>query len=260
MRKRSRLDSAFLARLDAWKGSREPVDRLDHLLVVAGPYGSGKTTLVAQIAAGALPEEVARLVPRGAERFPQTSGRKTYIAATNAPAPGAGGLLLHYNTLRPPVHNIASFAADPVLRVFDLAEHVTVLTLRPPLPQLLRQFVDRSLVEQQASSAGSRLRRGTVGRLARRAPPGPLAVTPEPEGADRLVGRYRRIYRNYQTPGWLDAWWRRWEDFLATRAAGASDLHASWLEPSPAGAPSFRLLPAPSVSPASSHSGARTPP
>jgi hypothetical protein len=261
MRKRGRLDSAFEARLDAWQGRAGAAQHLKHVLLLAGPYGSGKTMLAAQIAAGVLPPDIAAILPAGADRWVETSGRKMFAAGAGDEARSADGLLLHYNLLRPPIHRIASYAADPLLRVLDLAAPATVLTLCLPLPRLLAQFVERSLQEQDTSSLRSRLRRGTVGRLVRRPPANALAVKPEPPGVERLVGRYRRVYGLYQQPGWLDDWYRRWEEFLASKTAAGRSLHTHWVEPL-AGqkSPSFRLVPPPSTSNARSHSGGRKPP
>jgi hypothetical protein len=144
----------------------------------------------------------------------------------------------------------------------EVARRATVVTLRPPLGQLVAQFVRRSLEEQAEASPLVQLRRRLASKLPRRRPAKP-AVTPEPEDAARLVGRYARVYRLYQQPGWLDAWYAAWRDFIATRAETRA-VSALWLAPSPNdhGAASFCIVAPPELglTAARSRSGAQRPP
>ena len=245
MRKSIRLDSAFTAQIEAWRTARGTDAGLRHMIVVAGPYGAGKSTLARRIVEGRLPAELSAHVPRRAAGWAQTSGRKVFSPGDGrASAAEAPGLILHYNILRPPIHDFSSYADDPVLEAIDVAARATILTIRPDLPQLIGQFVDRSLVEQAHSSWAARLRRGLLSRLPDGRWVGEAAVVPEPPNARRLVGRYRRVYRLYQKPGWLDGRYGAWRDFLAAESAAGRDMAVIWLEPvvDDAGEPSFRII------------------
>jgi hypothetical protein len=263
MRKRVKLEEAFAARLDAWRSPAANVPAGTRLLVVAGPYGAGKSKLAAEIAEGVLPEGIAELLPAEAPRWPQTSGRKAFSAPRPAPDDASGGLILHYNILRPALSRVSSYASDPILDALDLAGNAVVLTLRPPLPRLVKQFVERSLVEQADVSPYARLRRVVASAFGTRAAArNPPAVTPEPAEAASLTGRYARVYRLYQEPGWLDGWYVRWADYLTAKER-EDRVEVRWLEPArpAAGGSSFRTIAPPSVAmEGRSRSGARTPP
>ena len=203
-----------------------------HLLIVAGPYASGKSTLLRQLRTGRLATEVTAVLPAGAARWMQTSFRKTFSEAMpdieDGPSVGIRGVCLHYNILRPALGRASSFDRDPLLRLMGHAKAVTILTLRAEPAELIERFVARSLVEQSVPSRLARLRRWIRGLLKvalRRLCRKRLA-----DGSDAsiptLIGRYRRVSQLYRQPGWLDARYREWEGFLADRASEGADLHA----------------------------------
>jgi hypothetical protein len=245
------LDREYRERLDTWRAAKASADagggRLGHLLLVAGPYGSGKSTFLSQLAADELPPEIQAVVPTGAEAWAQTSGRKIFARDADGAGSGPSGLVLHYNLLRPPIRAFGSYDADPVLEALDVADAITVFTLAVPLQRLIRQFVERSLVEQAKQPLLSRLRREALERLTALAPsvsrPSP-PQGPDHPAADKLRGRYRRVYRLYRQSGWLDGWVRQWEDFLEAKSVAGLPIRAFRIEPSgqEGASASFRLL------------------
>lgn len=230
-------------RLRPWK--RGPAHSLPlaqpigHLLIVAGPHGSGKSTFLNLLAADALPDEIKALLPPGAGGWVQTSVMKVFKPADADAATGdagARGVALHYNILRPHVRGLADYASDPSLKLIDLAEDVTVVTLRPPLPRLIAQFAARSAVQQAAAPWPTRARRAVVDQLywfGRVALPTGLqrALSIPSERAHDLSGRFGRVVRLYQQPGWLEARYERWNAFVDTTAAAGKCLRILHVEP-----------------------------
>jgi hypothetical protein len=208
-----------------------------HLLIVAGPHGSGKTTFLRQLRSNELADEIRSLLPEEANLWIQTSLRKVFDESS-AGRIDEGGIALHYNILRPYIRKFASFEDDPILSIMGGAEHITVVTMHAPLQRLIDQFVARSIVEQAEAPASTRLRRFVVHRL-RMA--GPIAATP---GGEKLSGRYAKTLRLYETAGWLEARYRDWNMFVAKKTAAAStSIRPIHVEPSPGAAGgNFKLM------------------
>jgi mitochondrial fission protein ELM1 len=251
LKDRARLDSDFRQRLDAWRtaASTDPDGRARprRLLIVAGPYGAGKSTLLEQFMAGALPHEITAALPSSARRWVQTSGRKIHSAKADAETDAAEGLILHYNILRPSIRGFLDHESDPVLEILRVATDAIALTLRPPLPQLVRQFVARSLIEQAQLPFVSRLWKWVVTCLGARGRATSQSIA-EPPAARRLTGRYARVYHLYQQPQRLDEHYDRWACFLQSQMEKGPITKNIWIAPidaSAAEALSFRLIDAP---------------
>ena len=240
-----------------WRWRRRSADALalepiHHLLIVAGPHGSGKSTFLNLLAADSLPDDIKALMPPGAAGWVQTSLMKVFKPGEADAAAGgarARGLALHYNILRPHVRNLADYASDPSLRLIGLAEAVTVVTLRPPLPRLVSQFAARSAVQQAAAPWRTRARRAVVDRLYSLGrtllpPPVQRILSIPSEHTHDLSGRFGRVVRLYHKPGWLEARYASWHAYLAATAAAGKKLRSLEVEPveTEATGPSFRLL------------------
>src|SRR5919106_4497067 len=107
---------------------------MEHLLLVAGPGGGGKSTFMAMLAASRLPTEVQRLLPARAERWPQSGTDRSKRGLRSLMA--RDRVVLHYD-IAAPARRQESYARDPVLAGLTSARQVTVVEVRPPQDRLV---------------------------------------------------------------------------------------------------------------------------
>lgn len=106
---------------------------IGHLVVVAGPTSSGKSTLCAKL------REDASL----RQQFGMNSGKWDLVGSSKVAKmlPGRRDqLILHYDFLRPSRTGMHSFDRDPSLDLLKVAEKVTILTVATPRLQLAEQL------------------------------------------------------------------------------------------------------------------------
>jgi SAM-dependent methyltransferase len=107
--------------------------RVGHLVVVAGPTAVGKSTFVRRLQSDA---KLRAELGLEAGEF-----EVTQAAAVRELAPGPRErLLLHYDFLRPSRTGMRSHGRDPDLRLFEVAERITVVTLMAPAATLRTQL------------------------------------------------------------------------------------------------------------------------
>jgi hypothetical protein len=206
-----------------------------HLLLIAGPGGAGKSTFIAMLLGSTLPAELRRLLPVGAERWPKASigRRKRELRA----AMQVDNLILHYDIVGP-ARRREAYAHDPVLAGLASAQQVTVVDIRPPADQLIRQFQSRSAAAEERWSWWRKLWRRS-----------PLRVLLLVRG---LFRRDRSKSALYGQPGWLEACYARWDAFIGETLTTRDGAVLIRVEPNPGadGAPSFRLIETKEIKPA----------
>jgi SAM-dependent methyltransferase len=157
--------------------------RIDHLIVVAGPTSSGKSTLIEELRGDAQPEIAAHAGIDSGAQWP-CAGSKQLSTFSEPQLPR---LLFHYDFLRPYLRSAKVHARDEGLDVLESAKRVTTLTLWCSPAQLREQ-----------------LRRGEI-------------------APKTLLGRYfglrrhRLLEEEYADPERLREHYRRWFAHLRTR-------------------------------------------
>jgi SAM-dependent methyltransferase len=147
--------------------------RFRHLVVIAGPTSSGKSTFI------------ERLRSDRSLRSRFGLGNSDLVFAldqkTELPTGPLQDVVLHYDLLRPYRRSIKTYARDPRCDFFEGADQITVVTLMSPRDVLRR-----------------RLGANAVGTL-RRSP--------------RLGERHRELYDRYGDPDFLHGWYEQWFAF-----------------------------------------------
>ena len=123
--------------------------RIDDLVVVAGPTGSGKSTLIETIQRGGAPSLCARLGLGDGSRWPMLSA----FDIVEPQEPHLERTLFHYDTLRPFLRSAHVHARERALELLSCARRARVLTVWTPQPVLLARF------EQQGKARKGRRRR-----------------------------------------------------------------------------------------------------
>ncbi len=147
--------------------------QVGHLVVVAGPTSSGKSTLLQRLSTDAAlrrrlgMEDVDWVIPAN-KSMPLPVGR-------------IDGLVHHYDLLRPHGRSIKTYARDPRCDFFEVAASITVVTMMSPSDVLRRRLV---------ASRKKALWRGT-----------------------RLSERHRELYERYGEAGFLQDWYEQWFHF-----------------------------------------------
>lgn len=107
--------------------------RIGHLVIVAGPTSSGKSTLASQIASD---PAFRRQFGMGPEEWPVVQASKVSELA----AVRHDRLILHYDFMRPALSGIRAYNRDPVLHLSSVAERVTIITIATPRERLKAQL------------------------------------------------------------------------------------------------------------------------
>ncbi|MER8503645.1 MULTISPECIES: methyltransferase domain-containing protein [unclassified Mesorhizobium] len=211
--------------------------RIRHLLIVAGPTSSGKSTFLDHLSAGGLPDNVTALLPKGVERWPQvTANRLVRRDELALEEPVLDGLVLHYDILRPKTTGLGAYRGDQALDLITCAESLTVITLRPSKDRLIKQLVQAEILEREKPAKNSRrsLTHAMGRRVLERGPAlvgAALSILPGFRGrheagkaASRLM-QARRLSRDYGAPRWLDRWYDRWSGYVNAVAPSANIIN-----------------------------------
>jgi hypothetical protein len=202
---------------------------MNHLLLVCGPGGSGKSTFIEQFRSGRLRPELRELLPAGAETWPHMGsdrserGLRTLEETEN--------LILHYDIAARPRRQ-ESHVDDPVLAGLLSAKQLTIVDIRPSRECLLTQLSSRA--------AEAEARRGILSRLWR------SAGLHDARHFRKM--RRRRGLRTkaslYREERWLETLYARWDGFLQATLAGRGEGFIVRVEPGPdeVGNPSFRVV------------------
>jgi SAM-dependent methyltransferase len=147
--------------------------RVDHLVVVAGPTSSGKTTLL------------ERLNKDATLRGKLGMGDIDWVIPANQRTPlpvgSIDGLVHHYDILRPHRRSIKTYARDPRCDFFEVADKITVVTMMSPSDVLRRRMV--------------------------------ASRNKAPWRSARLSERHHELYERYGDPEFLQGWYEQWFAF-----------------------------------------------
>lgn len=166
--------------------------RVGRLVVVTGPTSVGKSTVIAKLRAGELPELARRLELGDPARWTPLSASGLHRVTE----PRIERALFHYDFLRPYLRSAKVHARDEALDLLAAAEDVRFVTLWEP-PEVLRARILRGEIEP-------RTRLGIhFGRK-----------------------RHRRIHADYADPARVVELYRSW--FRATRARPGPHLVVSF--------------------------------
>lgn len=206
-------------------------------LLISGPSGGGKSTLIHQLAAGTLAPEIS-------SRLPATAGRWPIIEANDVvkgdlstesllqPSSQDDGWLIHYDIVFIHCCGIKRYEDDPAMDLLGGTAPLHVVFVRPDHQSLLEQYHRRFSQHQKTKSRGSRL----WARFVRR----PLRRMMAPFTRKRLLTTAELYARN----NWLAGCYRQWETFLHHLAVRHPGSEISIVEPitGPDGSETFRLV------------------
>ena len=215
--------------------------KIPHVIVVAGPSGAGKTTLMRQLATGLLPPEIRSRLPQGAERWSQVHGSRhaAWLPAAARGEADGGGIVLHYDMTRDGLSFVDAYARDPALQIVRLADHVTFLLLRPSASRLLRQWGHFKMgIADRASLRRRRvlgIAAGVAAAAMRAVPVGPARQRAAAlKRLQKLRPRSPHILGLYLRRGGVDAVFRAWDRFIASLKADGIHFTEIQLAPDPA--------------------------
>jgi hypothetical protein len=144
--------------------TKEP-QSLEHVLVVAGFSGAGKSTFMDQLAAGQLSPQISELLPGGSREWPQTHGTEGDLrVAVSVPPQSARRLVLHYDLLRPARNGLANYETDPALDVLAHAERISVVLIEMSRARLSAQVSRREFGGQSRFQTGLNILRWRLAR------------------------------------------------------------------------------------------------
>ena len=222
-------------------------NQIEHLLIVSGPTASGKSTFLDNLRDRTLPGHILSLLDKDAHTWPQTSGkivvRKTLTTITGEKiSPDEiGGLTLHYDILRPLSTHTVDYYRDPTLDILQCAKNITVIILRNDPADLINQFNAGELTDVAVRHHAVLLRvKKFVKTLSGIIPTfikcSVRSVSSFENGLNEISNipqikdtRYhQRLLEKYKVPGWLDAWYERWESYLGKNYKNVSVHTVEW--------------------------------
>jgi hypothetical protein len=206
-------------------------------LLISGPSGGGKSTLIHQLATGTLALEISSRLPAGAGQWPiieandVIKGDLTTGSLLQSPAQ-ADGWLIHYDIVFIHCCRIKRYEDDPAMDLLGGTSPVQVVFVRPDHQSLLEQYHRRFSQHQKTKSRGSLV----WARLVRR----PLRRLMAPFTGKRLLTTAELYARN----NWLAGCYRQWETFLHHLAVRHPGSEILIVEPitGPDGSETFRLV------------------
>ncbi len=219
---------------------------ISHVLIVAGPSGAGKSAFLSELAAGRLPEDIARHLPDDSHTWREvySNNRSEWqpLLSREAGAARVSGLAVHYDVTLMWMALDRALEQDPFWDMLKTCDAATVVNIRPTRKRLLRQWIfahlkvrwlwmahcktlcsasyARSLLRLRARFAGRDL--GLLGFLK--------------EGEELLERRIRKFdwFHFYRRPGNVKRMMRSW-DRVAARKLG--DLPVTHIAIAPCNTP-----------------------
>ncbi|MEI8241779.1 MAG: hypothetical protein WCI17_00785 [bacterium] len=142
------------------------------LLLISGPSGGGKSTLIDQLRNGTLDPAIRALLPAPCAGWPVVEANDVVkgdlSAGDFAGIVRAGECLVHYDMVFIRRRKILRYEDDPAIRLLAQAASLDVVFIRPDVAQLQEQFVRRQQRHHTTKSKGSLLWRQFVRRPLRR--------------------------------------------------------------------------------------------
>jgi hypothetical protein len=257
---------------------------IEHLMIVAGASGAGKSTFVSQFITGELAAAARAQLPAGAENWMQlrVGGFDDWLPALllRAKQEQIPGVILDYDMVGRGILDGCDYADDPILHMTKIAKTITVVNIRPSVEKIIGQLIKRenARVPRHVDARGHiraaayvlRQIRGVLARFmptgwalrvkkaAEEAVPAGAAVRVRGffDSADQLSQRpnpekrrqrLRRKVSRYESSGWLEGIYKQWEDYLKSLERDGASIRQIFVEPDPARGEGFgwRLAEAP---------------
>ncbi|TNE36675.1 MAG: hypothetical protein EP347_10445 [Alphaproteobacteria bacterium] len=190
--------------------------KIDHLILISGPSAAGKSTLIDMLKAPGGRSETLSDLPILPEQSVFLDGndvlkRHQPIADFVAHLESGATVLAHYDIVH--IHRVgfsSIYADDPFFSVFENAQKITVLDLRPDADLLRENFLAREAAQRQ--------RKGLARTLWRKWVHDPLrAWRHRREGISHLDKHL--LYRD---PEWLESCYETWDQFLGSLKPNAA--------------------------------------
>lgn len=118
---------------------------ISHVLIVAGPSGAGKSAFLKELAAGRLPQEIARHLPDNSHNWPEVYSNKKadwrpLLTRGDGGAP-LSGLAVHYDITLMWMALDRALERDPFWDILEACEAATVVNIRPTRERLQQQWI-----------------------------------------------------------------------------------------------------------------------
>lgn len=118
---------------------------ISHVLIVAGPSGAGKSAFLRELAAGRLPDDIARHLPDNAHNWREVYSNRHAewwpLIDRDAGAERVAGLAVHYDVTLMWMHLDRALEHDPFWTMLQNCEAATVVNIRPTPKRLLKQWI-----------------------------------------------------------------------------------------------------------------------
>jgi hypothetical protein len=223
--------------------ARTTDNEVEHVVVIAGPFGSGKSTFMREFVADRLPRSISDYIPAQAKTWKRTSGNELTRKGLRTVLSTKGhsrGLVLHYDIMRVLTQGFDYHSDDPALKVLARVKaQLTVLTILPSRETLFEQFLERARDAEYEEWWGTpkvvrRLRRRLRARFLKFIGKSPKFLK---EG-------HLELLKIYASDALLNAWIGRWETYLKHIGQARDDVRLIYVAPdaSADGHPRFRLL------------------
>lgn len=214
---------------------------IKYLLIVAGPSGAGKSTFMKVLGEGRLPKSVMAQIPKDAARWPHSSFKAVMAEGLEQIGRTGEGLVLHYNLSRGFAMGLPDYFADPAMKLLDeFGARIVVATILPDEELLKDHILKRA---HYVHSHGDASAEGPLLRTAWRALRSALYGLTGRNGT-RIKRGQKRLLELYQSPGGLQQWLDRWDDFLDHLCRTRPDIRVIKIEPdlNASDRPNFRLV------------------
>jgi hypothetical protein len=161
-----------------------------HILWVCGPGAAGKSSFLRQLAAGQLPAQIIDRLPAGSETWPQLKAKDLHFAdyATLPPR-----FAVHYS-LTQALRHFSRFENDPLLQIFNLANDITVVHIKPSEDRIVSQWLHRRNWKRQRTARQSSIRTALRAAMSLR--------------LDRSRTRVARTMAVYSAPAFCEEAWQ----------------------------------------------------
>ncbi len=214
---------------------------IDHLIIVTGPTSSGKTTLLKAIHAREVDQETGKLLPDGVHEWPNVPSMNTFTREfveklnTRKDKP-LKGMVMHYDFMRPFKKILKGYELDNIDQIINCANRVTVLIIKPEREVLLKQLKQGELEGGEVNDDARSLQmRSYVTRLFHKIPAGPRNMLKKllfPSGRGSVTDFNKILYFKYQEEGWVEGWYRKFENYLANKGAIGKPIDVIYVKPS----------------------------